>query len=251
MKKNNLFLVVISLAFVFSSCQQETEKERIIFLVDFDEVTLSSDSIWNGSDLSGKKVQNSYISSIDISPASFENTYTTSDWGGSWKGIAVSAKTDSHTPGWTNEYSTIAGSGANNSRQYALAYDTASFIFPASVNGDYHIKSMMLANSTWAYWEKKNGGFGKKFVTDDWYKVIITGYLNEVETGEIEYYLADYRSGKSFLSNEWTKVDVSSIGKANQVTFTFDSSDKGLFGVNTPKYVCIDNIEFEQSVDVK
>jgi len=252
MKRNNLFLAAIALAFVFSSCQSETEKESIITFVDFEKVSLNTDSIWNGSDLSGEKVDNSYISTINISPASFENTFTTASWGGSWEGIAFSSKTDELTPGWINEYSSIAGSGAYNSSQYALAFDTATFAFPAGLNGEYQIKSMMLTNSTWAYWEIKNGsGFGKKFVADDWFKVIITGYLNKVKTGEIEYYLADYRSGKSFLSSQWNKVDVSSIGKANQVTFTFDSSDKGQFGVNTPKYVCIDNIEFEQTINLK
>jgi hypothetical protein len=63
-------------------------------------------------------------------------------------------------------------------------------------------------------------------VAGDWFKLIITGFLNKAQTAVVEYYLADFRDGKSFLSNKWNKVDVSALGKVDKVVFTFDSSDK-------------------------
>jgi hypothetical protein len=103
----------------------------------------------------------------------------------------------------------------------------------------------MLTNSTYTYLDMLNGsGFSKKFTTNDWFKVIITGYLNKIKTASVECYLADFQNGKADLLNTWKKVDMSALGNVNHVTFTFDSSDKSGEWLNTPAYVCIDNIEY-------
>jgi len=248
MKKKNLFLSAILVAFVFVSCKPDTE---IVFqtpdtvspstLVDFENVKLNADSIWNGSDGSG---------SFTTKVATFNNNYN-SAWF-SWSGFACSAKTDKTTVGYVNQYSVSAGSGALSSKQFALAYGTATLICDSNVYGNFSIKSIMLTNSTYAFLDMKNGStYSKKFAAGDWFKIIITGYLNNNKQGEVEYYLADFRAGKTILSNTWNKVDVSTIGKVDKVTFNFDSSDKGSFGMNTPAYACIDNIEFTQTISTK
>ena len=65
----------------------------------------------------------------------------------------------------------------------------------------------------------------------------------------MEYYLADFRDGKSFVLDNWSKVDVSILGDVDKLQFEFASSDTGDYGVNTPTYVCIDNIEFVQTFE--
>jgi hypothetical protein len=99
--------------------------------------------------------------------------------------------------------------------------------------------------------KKGNPGVSKVFTTDDWYKVIIKGYKANVLTSSVDVYLADFRNGKSEILKTWKKMDISILGEIDLVTFTFDSSDKGVWGVNTPKYVCIDNIEFTQTISTK
>jgi len=249
MKSIKFLLSIATVALLFTSCQPNVELKTT--LVDFENVTLK-DSVWNGSDLSGVKTGTDYKSDIQLSSILFSNTFSPSDWGGSWKGFAFSAKKDSKTTGWNNQYSVIAGGGAINSKQFALAFDSATISCPVNADGAYSIKSMMLTNSTYAYWEISLGGFGKKFVANDWFKVIITGYLNNVKTSSVDYYLADFRDGKTFISNTWNKVDVSALGKVDKITFTFDSTDKDpIYGMNTPAYVCIDNIEFTQTISTK
>lgn len=262
MKKSSLFLVAIAVAFVFVSCEPETEiviqKETVIqkdttiviqtpdsvsptTTVDFEGVALNASGIWNGSDLSGEFIsKNSYL----------KNSYN-SNWG-SWSGFACSSNNDTITVGYGNQYSVIAGAGAYNSTKFALTYSSASLTCPANSYGNFKIKSLMLTNSTYSYLDMKNGSaYSKKFVAGDWFKIIITGYLNDIKKGEVEYYLSDFRDGKTFLSNKWNKVDLSTIGKVDRVTFSFDSSDKGSFGINTPTYACIDNIEFTQTFSSK
>lgn len=230
MKKNKIFLALLSLPLLFTACESDSNKTTV--LVDFEDVTLKN-GIWNGSDGSGMFTSNT---------VSFKNSYNAT-WA-SWTGFAASSKVDTKTGGYDNQYSVMAGSGANNSAQFALAYDSASIEIPSAA---YEIKSMMITNSTYAYLALVNGSaYSKKFGTNDWFKVIITGYLNNVKTSQVEYYLADFRDGKTFLSNTWNKVDVSGLGKVNRVSFKFDSSDKSGVWLNNPAYACIDNIIFEK-----
>jgi len=242
MKKSNLFLVAIAAAFVFVSCKSEDETKTT--LVDFEDVKLNVDSIWNGSDSSGY-----FITKI----ATFENSYTSYSSGYiSWSGFACSAKKNRSVGGYVNQYAVSAGAGAVNSKQFAIAYGTATLLCDSNLYGNFSIKSAFFTNSTYTYLDMKEGsGYSKKFVEGDWFKVIVTGYLNNTKTNQIEYYLSDFREGKTILSNLWEKVDLSSLGEVDKVTFTFDSSDKGQFGMNTPAYACIDNIEFTQTISTK
>ncbi len=256
MKTSKLFFFSLALSLIFVSC--ETENQTNTLVVDFENVALNSDSIWDGSDLSGTPKQEdvwgstvtNYYGSFTADSTTFENVYT-SDWF-SWKGFACSAKTDKTTEGYGNQYSVIAGSGAYNSEKFAVAYDSASVICPSNAYGNFKIKSMMLTNSTYSYLAMKNGTeISKVFTTGDWFKVIIKGYLAGKEVGSVDYYLADFRDGKNFMSDSWNKVDLSSIGEVDRLSFTFDSSDKAYGYINNPTYVCVDNIEFAQTISTK
>jgi hypothetical protein len=249
MKKNLLFGLMAVVAILFSSCEDYGYQTEII---DFEDVQLDSTGIYNGSDLSGTQFETGYyIKNIPSGAIELINEYSVSDWGGflfeSWNGFAVSSKIDSVTSGYDNQYSVKAGKGALGSNQFALAFDTARLIVfhPQSktVIQNGKVKSIMLANSTYAYNDMRDGSaFGKKFTDGDWFKVIITGYMGTSVVGTVDYYLADFRSGKKFLNKDWVKVDISKLGEVSALGFSFDSSDKGAWGVNTPKYVCVDNL---------
>ena len=249
MKIRNLFYCAIALTFLFVSCTPEEPEVTInSYIIDFEDVVLCEHGYINGSDGSGKFISGN---------GEFLNTYTVSEWGAFWDGFACSNHTDVETTGFMNEFSAITGKGANNSAQYAVGFmpfeSDLTFNFPKNEQGYFKIKSMMVTNSTYAYLAMKDGDdYAKKFSANDWYKITIKGYKGETETGSVDYYLADFRAGKSFISDKWEKVDVSALGEVDKVAFLFDSTDKSPFGMNNPTYVCIDNIEFTQEVvDVK
>jgi hypothetical protein len=60
-------------------------------------------------------------------------------------------------------------------------------------------------------------------------------------TGKVEFYLADFRNGKSLIVKDWTYVDLSSLKLVDRIKCTLTSSDNGDYGMNTPGYFCIDN----------
>jgi hypothetical protein len=101
--------------------------------------------------------------------------------------------------------------------------------------------------------------FAKKFggvsgSDPDWFKITAIGYNAAGDSVKsVDFYLADYRAtenAKDYTVNKWTNFDLSPLGKINKLTFRFSSTDNGAWGMNTPAYVCLDNLKFEQVVNL-
>jgi hypothetical protein len=237
MKTSKIILAIATIGLLLTSCEEKNQPQTKISLDDFESVYLPSNN-----------------ASADSTNAKFVggNGVFTVNAGGFWNGgIVCSAQTDTITSDYTN-YSSITGTGAPESnyisKQYGFVYGPGSFTCSKDPFGYFSIQNIMLTNSTYTYRVIQTGNaFARKFVAGDWFKVIITGTKNGVQSGQVEYYLADFRNGKSFILKTWTKVDLTALGEVDKVTFTFDSSDTGQYGINTPAYVCIDNIYFNQT----
>jgi len=252
----NAAIFAASLSFAFTACDPEPEVSTHV--ITFEDVALGSNGSWNGSDKSGTfssfvswgSTVHSYAggfkSGILTCANSFfqEQTYFT-PW---WEGMACSNHTVMDSIGYGNQYSVYAPSGAAGSEKFALVgSDSAycSFLVPVEV------KSLMFNNSTYVYWALKEGkdgaGYARKFKAGDYFYVTVTGYdASNVKTGEVVMYLADFRDNKSDLCSDWTKLSLELLGKVKSMVFRFTSSDTGDYGMNTPKYVCLDNIEYQQ-----
>ena len=171
----------------------------------------------------------------------------------SWSGWAISATTDVTTPGYLNQYSAIAGGGANGSATYAVAYVYGSEVMNLSDDAAGSVvQGIYLTNSTYAYLSMLEGdAFAKKFGGEsgndpDFFKIIIRKYLNGQQGADsVEFYLADFRfadNNQDYIVNEWTYVDLTSLGNADYLEFSLASSDVGVFGINTPTYFCMDDV---------
>ncbi|HEC41420.1 MAG TPA: DUF4465 domain-containing protein [Bacteroides sp.] len=237
MKKRILIFCVAGIMFAMFACEKEEDNTD---LITFEELARDSSFYWNGSDGSG---------SFKSGNATFPNVFTT--WEGgftSWTGFAYSNHTDALTPGFGNQYSCYAGSGAGGSEIFALIADgdTLTFKLPERVD------KISLANSTYAALSMRDGDdFAKKFggadgTDPDFFHLIITGINNNGEiTGTVTFVLADFTSAdpvSDFITDIWTEIPLDALGHVKQLAFSFDSSDKGDWGINTPKYACIDNI---------
>lgn len=244
MRQIRLVLMLGILAMVVTSCEDDFDYQKTI---DFEDVTLGSEGYYNGADKSGQLVDGEWLKYIQSSTAEFMNIYGESEWGSYWSGFAISSLKDTVTAGYTNQYSSMAGSGATGSKQFAVAYDSA-VIYTQRIDAAESVEktsplSLMITNSTYTYRTIKDGDqFTSKFTQGDWYKVIIRGYKSTTLTGTVEFYLADFRDGKSLIVKDWKKVDLSGLGKVERLVLTFDSSDKTAGWLNTPAYACIDNL---------
>ena len=235
MKKQ--FVILAAVAMLLASCRPQEEEKNYV-TIDFDELTLPSQ---------GYLHQQAYQK--DALPLRFGHSYTP-DWD-SWTGFVVSCQGDTQTPGYVNQYSVIAGTAASGDN-FAVFFRDSSYPenneLSFSDASEHRFKSISFCNATYSYLSMKHGdAFSKKFVDGDYFKLIITGYDAEgLETATKEVYLADFREGKQYLPNTWNTIDLTSLGEVNKLAFDFASSDMGIWGMNTPAYVCLDNIIFEE-----
>lgn len=178
------------------------------------------------------------------------NTYSLESWGESWSGWAVSTKKDTQTAGFTNQFSAYTGGGYDGSETYAVGFGNHNI--RANNLGDLLISGFYITNSTYAYLSMKEGDqFAKKFGGEDgsdpdFFKVTIKGMKDGTVKDTLDFYLADFRfedNSKDYIIDQWTWVDLAFMGAGlDSLTFTYASSDVGNFGINTPKYICVDNI---------
>jgi len=170
----------------------------------------------------------------------------------SWSGWAISAATDTTTPGYTNQYSSITGAGVDGSRTYATTFVAGeSLIATTGAAKGGVVDGFYINNATYTYLSMKEGDdFAKKFggedgTDPDYLYVSIKEYGNRNVTNDsIIFYLADYRSdnpAEDYIINEWTYISLESFNNVDTLSFTLHSSDTGANGMNTPGYFCIDD----------
>lgn len=213
-------------------------------LIDLEDLTLPPESHYNGSDRAGGFFSRG---------AFFNNRYdTTFDF---WSGWAYSNRTDVTTPGFLNQYSAyhVPSGGGNNSSNYAVAFNfdkgDASIALPAGTIP----QSVSITNTTYTALSMLQGdAFAKKFGggngTDPDFLLLTIFGLNDAGnvTGLVGFYLADYRfddSSLDYVVSSWTTVDLTPLGDASSLLFQLTSSDVGPFGMNTPAYFALDNLQ--------
>lgn len=231
---------LVAAAFICSSASAQA-----VDSVNFESHDLSPESFDNG--FAG-------LGDFNFGLVSFSNYYDVA-WG-SWNGFSISNMTDNTTAGWGNQYSAFPGSGRNSSN-YGVYYPEG--VIQSSSNAI--IDSFYISNSTFAGISMRDGdAFGKQFGSiyaadgttvdgtngEDFFKVwVIAEDFFGAPKDSLEVFLADYRfvdNLQDYIVDSWIKVDVSSLGLAcNKLSFRFESSDIGAFGINTPTYFVLDD----------
>jgi len=224
-------------------------------IVTFDDLTLDPNTYYNGSDIIGGGEGEFETTGVTFN-IFFDNTY-----GPYWEGFAYSNTTDTTTPDYTNQYSSITGAGADDSSVYGVGYVDGFYgtIPIITFVDEVHLAQASITNTTYAFFAMQDGNApAKKYGGDtgddpDWYLLTITGKdADGVVTDEIEFYLADFRfsdNSQDYIIDAWTAVDLSSLGEVKTVEFSVSSSDTGDYGINTPTYFAIDNIAIDQCPD--
>ena len=218
---------------------------------DFENLALPMESYWDGSDLSGTHNNGVFTSEFTSGDFTFPNLFDTT-WGapGYWLGgFAYSNMTDSVTSGVGNKYSAKAGSGFGNSSNYLVASNNSSFT--ENFFG-VNVIEFRITNSTYAYNSMRDGdAFAKKFGgptgdDPDWFRLTISIFSQGLFCGNGAFYLADFRfsdNTQDYIIKDWRLIGISSVCMIDSVYFELSSSDTGMFGMNTPAFFCLDNIE--------
>ena len=163
-----------------------------------------------------------------------------SEYGGySNGGIYPSNLNDSVTTGILNQYSSYPKPEGKfavvhyNDYVSSTEGNNATFILPEPTMVEY----VRVANSTYTYWAIKTG--------DDGFGSCRAYNACGENLGSVDYYLADFRNGKSFIEKGWANVSLVSLGKeVHKVSISFSGTDIGDYGLNTPTYCVIDEIDY-------
>lgn len=157
----------------------------------------------------------------------------------------VSNQTANTYETYADQYHSAPG-GAVAGNNFCVAFQDA-FSEGASLEIKYsgvlnYVPGTYVTNTAYAVNSISNGdSYAKKFDEGDWFLLTFEGYLGQMPTGKVEFYLADFRNGKSLIVKDWTYVDLSSLKLVDRIKCTLTSSDNGDYGMNTPGYFCIDN----------
>ncbi|MDX2108872.1 MAG: DUF4465 domain-containing protein [Verrucomicrobiota bacterium] len=216
--------------------------------LNFNDLVLPEDiTYWNGANGSGGFTSGGLW---------FANNFT--DWGGgftSWEGFAYSNEIATTSGSYDKQYAlyqTEPLEGACGCDVHLVAYRDAVVTIPDGYLGNP--LSADLANSAYTASSILIGdAFSKKFggaagTDPDYLRVDITGYNDRgAPTGKAEVYLADYRGTTGdMLLTAWTNASLSALGTGvKTIRFSFAGSDYGTFGLNTPAYLVMDNLDIE------
>jgi hypothetical protein len=230
-------------------------------MADFENLFLEPNTYWRGPDTKGSIEEgiygdNQYQGSFVSGSYSFCNNYSI-DWQ-SWSGFAFSNRTDTVGSNiMRDQWNAITGCGADSSSTYAVFFEDA--YAPMSINvlnkadGDsisgFYVTNAAVAVNAFLHGDGMTGEKDANgnavagdagFRQSDYFKLTIFADNGK----KVEYYLADYRSEDSlqhYFVNDWQWVDLSSLGKVKELTFSLESSRKNAWGYTTPLYFCMDN----------
>lgn len=182
------------------------------------------------------------------------NAYFPSQWdtsfGGYWSGGWAASSVLDSTNGFPNLYGCAAYKGYNNSNKYAVGTTSGNLIMRMtdSLIGKT-VTGLYICNSTYAYKSMKNGDAYEPAFTannQDWFKLTVKKYFGGVLTNDsAEVYLADFRytdTTQNYILKNWMWVNFASLSNVDSLSFSLSSSQNGAFGMNTPAFFCIDNV---------
>ncbi len=162
---------------------------------------------------------------------------------------------------WQNEgsymndlqaYNVSGGHSGSNFNTYFGYLDNSGYGMMESLPPFYFwdgearvIDHMWVTNTTYVYNQAQGAGFGSEYVISDesTLKIVAYGYESEDDTEPTtaEFYLLNV--GQNFVT-EWTKWDLSVLGKVSRVEFNCVGSDDmyGSYGMSVPGYFAYDDV---------
>lgn len=254
----SLGAIASSMALSLMSCSNEDNPVQPVdqvMTVTFENQRLNADGFWNGGDAtqmaysyeSYGSVYSVYNSTYAENGVTLPVTYTsyTSDWGNGdyWSGFSISGRTETAFANLSpDQYNNVAGRAHSGGNFCVITTygEVISIDQPQGVT----IKGLYFTNSAYTVNSILNGDAysGPGFDATDWLTCTITGKHADGTTASVDLPLA--KDG-AYVS-DWEYADLTSLGKVVELSFAFSGSRTGDYGLNTPAYICIDDITIEE-----
>lgn len=117
-------------------------------------------------------------------------------------------------------------------------------------NEEFMIGKLEVCNTSYTYGSIVNGNSMSAPLTSNkgWLKVLAYGYdADGIMTNggkPVVYVICDYsKSPQQAIEDDWEEWNLSDLGMVNKVVFNFEGSNTDEWGLLTPAYLAIDNVE--------
>ncbi len=160
-----------------------------------------------------------------------------------WYDYALSNQTSTSYASLDDQYHSITG-GGHNSSNFVIAYPMGGGTIGVThaEDGDV-ISGFYVTNNAYAYTSMAEGdGYAQPLPAGGWFKMTVCDA--DDSSNAVDFYLADLRADNPadhYIVKDWEWVDLTPLGQVSEVRISFDGSDKGDWGLNTPTYCAIDN----------
>lgn len=118
---------------------------------------------------------------------------------------------------------------------------------PNSEHKPFRPQSVYVENTCYSYYTMLYGSsFSRQFAEGDYLEIVAHGVKADGTETTASFRLADCKGEdkSQWFVNDWTMFSLSSLGEVVAVYFTMDSSDTGIWGINTPTYFALDEFSF-------
>ena len=232
MRKSFLFLAAMALT--LAACQPSYDVEDKT-VATFEEAALSPDEPESVCHLpqTGTFESGNFVFTQEVS---------VSEWGTYYYGNIVTNKTSNEYKGdFQNDMSAKGGAhGGKNFVVWTGSYaglDGITLKQPAVVPGFY------VCNTPWVVDAIRNGdGMSSVpggFADNDWFLLTVTAAREGKDLNTtVEFYLA---KGQNYVS-DWTYVDLSKLGKIDELHFALTGTKTNDYGLTTPAYFAFDDL---------
>ena len=225
-------------------CMDDFNAVSVISSVEEPYLNIAVDTFYNGSDSAGGfKAGYLYFANNYGYNAEFNFEF--------WSGWSYSSMLDNTTPGVDNQYSCINNEKANfyvaggqNTEIRAPYLDDGNILYKKLKAAPWAV-SFSVTNSTYAALDigKKFGGADGN--DPDYFRLLIDYIDAENSVLKVDtVYLADFRftdNAKDYILKDWKEVKSAKNNDLafHKLSFRLESSDVGIYGMNTPAYFCL------------
>ena len=256
MKTNKFFAlatIVCGFAMSMTSCNEKdnpVDGEQTPATIGFEGATLNAQGFWCG-EVNDNGIDNgwggmAYPCIYKESGAEFNTTFSVTYW----SGYAISNRTQTgfafgdYTPeGMPDQFNNVTGK-AHGGKNFCVVqtYGETINLNGATVKGFWYTNSSYTADA----YVNGDGMTPGKFEADDWFRCVL--YPTPVEgVGGARYEI--YLAKDGDYVKDWQYCDLSNVDafkNIKSISFAFEGTKANDWGVTTPAYICIDDIEIEK-----
>ena len=228
--------------------QPEPQAEVVSATISFENAPLNADGIWCG-DETGEKFDNwgseAYACSYKEDIATFPVNWTPA-WA-SWSGYGASNRTETTYVAetmFTDQFNNITGT-AHSGNNFMVLYtfgEQITFDKPVTVKGFWY------TNDAWTVDAILNGDgmTPGKFEAEDFLNCVVYPTPAEDILSGARHEIALAKDGDYVKTWQYCDLsDVDAFKNIKALSFSFEGSKNNDYGLTTPSYICIDDIDIE------